>query len=161
MKKTTEMNIRRLDQDLQELGETISRSRQKDGYWAKQKGLVRAGTDESVTGRGYDGKKGGNKYAGVANKSLIKKRLKGGMSGLAIGGAGGAAVGAGLAIASRGRVSAKGASIFGGTVGGLVGNSVGNYKADQKYFRKKGIKISRGGFKVDYSPKARKKYLRP
>lgn len=135
--------------------------KEKDGYWAKQKARVRAETDQSITGR----KKGGNSIMGIRNPDMIKQNFKGQMKGMGkgalVGGTAGAIASQAMkrAKGKRGKAALVGAAI-GGAFGGLTGQSVGGYKADKKYLAKKGVNISRGGFKTELTPAARKKYLR-
>ena len=133
----------------------------KDGFWEKQKAVLRASTDQSISGR----KKGGNSIIGIRNPDMVKENLKGTLKGMGKGGAAGIGIGslAGLALAKRGGSRKKLGAILGAAVGGsagsIAGSHVGGYKADQKYLAKKGVKISRGGFKTELTPAARKKYI--
>ena len=137
----------------------------KDGFWDKQKAVMRASTDQSISGR----KKGGNSIMGIRNTDMHRDNLKGSFKGMGKGLISGAGVGglAGLALAKRGagkygsrkKLGAILGAISGASVGGTVGTHVGGYKSDQKYLAKKGVKISRGGFKTELTPAARKKYI--
>ena len=135
------------------------------GFWEKQKAVLRASTDQSVSGR----KKGGNSIMGIRNPDMVKENFKGSLKGMGKGGAAGIGIGglAGLALARRGvgkygsrkKLGAILGAAAGVSAGSIAGSHVGGYKADQKYLRKKGVKISRGGFKTELTPAARKKYI--
>lgn len=135
------------------------------GYWDKQKAILRASTDQSISGR----KKGGNSIIGVRNPDMMRNNLKGSFKGMGKGLASGAGIGglAGLALAKRGvgkygsrkKLGAILGALSGASAGSVIGSHVGGYKADQKYLAKKGVKMSRGGFKTELTPAARKKYI--
>ena len=128
------------------------KEKRKDGFWAKQKAVVRAST----------GSKSG--IIGIKHAGMQKQNLKGQMRGFGKGAAVGGAAGATIGALMKGRGSsgkrALTAGLLAGGLGGLTGQQIGGYKADQKYLARKGVKVSRGGLKVELTPKARKKYLK-
>jgi hypothetical protein len=131
--------------------ETHEFEKKPDSWWAKQKGAARASTEGSAYG--------GGKVYGLKNSKMIVEGLKGSAKGAGAGAAIGGVAGA-LYAARRGRPVRSWRTAVGAGAGALVGEHVGQYKADQKYLRKKGVKISRAGLKTEYTPSARKRYVR-
>lgn len=113
---------------------------------------------------------------GIPHPDLYDKQKRGQVTGGAKGAAIGAALGgvAGKAMsiykARKGRLSksriakpdkrAMWGAIGVGAGGLAVGQTAGDYNARKKYLKKKGVRLSNYGLKVDLDPKARRKYLK-
>jgi hypothetical protein len=126
-------------------------------WWDRQKAVVRAGTDR-------EGKRKGNSYIGIANKNLIKERFKGMADHAPKGAAGGGVVG-GILGALAGKKGGKGkaglaGAALGAALGGYGGTVTGTYKGEKKYYGDKGIKLKYLGLDSEFSPEAKKKYLK-
>lgn len=110
-------------------------------WWQKQKGMTRA-IRRSDEGFGKI----------LADKELVKSRVKHSLPRMLIGGTLGAGAGALLHKSDL-------APLIGGSLGLSLGQSLGMSKADKAYLKNKGIDSRWGGFNADFSPEAKKKYI--
>ena len=115
--------------------------KREPSWWQKQKGMHRAirSSDE-----------GFGKI--LADKELVKSRVKHSLPRMLIGGALGAGAGALLHKSDL-------APLIGGSLGLGLGQSLGMAKADKAYLKNKGIDSRWGGLNADFSPEAKKKYI--
>lgn len=121
-------------------------NRPEAGYWARQMAASRAmrRSDDSF-----------GKF--VAAPDLIGERVTKGLTGAAIGGLGGAGLGA--LIGGLGFKKPGIGALLGGLVGGITGNDLGQAEADRSYLSSKGITPKFGGLDVELDDEAKLKYL--
>jgi hypothetical protein len=131
--------------------ETHEFEKKPDSWWAKQKGAARASTEGSAFR--------GGKVMGLRNSKMMVEGLKGQAKGAGAGAAIGGVAGALLAVRRKRPIRSLRTGA-GAAAGAILGQHVGQYKADQKYLRKKGVKVSRAGLKTEFTPSARKRYVR-
>jgi hypothetical protein len=117
-------------------------------YMDRQRGVVRAMADKNLGG-----------IIGINNTDYIKGNLKKQLQHGAIGGAGGAALGALATLASKGEVTPEAGAAIGGLGGAILGQSHGAYRHNSEYLADKGITKKYLGLDHEFSPEARKKYI--
>jgi hypothetical protein len=126
------------------------------GYWEGAKGIVRAQTGGDASRQGY---------VGIRDADVIGSVLKNQLAGTAIGGAGGAGLGALLALLSRGRAAPATGAMIGGIGGALIGGSAGIMRGESKALERRGIRRTRPSHYLlgsgEFSPEAAEKYLNP
>lgn len=126
--------------------EKRAEDQKKPGWWARQKGAVRAMSDKNLGG-----------VVGIANSELVGDRVKRGLGHGAVGAAAGAGLGALAGLIKKN--PAAGAAI-GTLLGAYAGNTHGLYTADRDYLAKKGIKLKWLGIDNEFSPEAEQKYIK-
>lgn len=129
--------------------EKQSKQENKPSWYEREKGVVRAMTDNKNLGG----------HIGLVNWPHVKERLKKSLSHGAVGGIGGAGAGAAIGALTKGRHGIGAGALIGGLTGLAAGDAHGIYHADKKYLKDRGIDTKHLGLSHEFSPEAQAKYI--